>query len=65
MLGEIIFESKGKIIGQRVKSVEDGNPKLEITATATGSGTVRNFKANETWTYWTIRKQDGCFCGGG
>jgi hypothetical protein len=26
MLGEIIFESKGKIIGQRVKSVEDGIP---------------------------------------
>ncbi len=64
MLGEIIFESKGKIIGQRVKSVEDGIPKLEITAT--GSGTVRrNFNANETWTYWTIRKQDVCFCGGG
>jgi hypothetical protein len=64
MLGEIIFESKGKIIGKRVKSVEDGIPKLEITAT--GSGTVRrNFNANETWTYWTIRKQDGCFCGGG
>jgi len=64
MLGEIIFESKGKIIGQRVKSVKDGIPKLEITAT--GSGTVRrNFNANETWTYWTIRKQDGCFCGGG
>jgi translation initiation factor 2 beta subunit (eIF-2beta)/eIF-5 len=64
MLGEIIFESKGKIIGQRVKSVEDEIPKLEITAT--GSGTViRNFKLNETWTYWTIRKQDGSFCGGG
>jgi hypothetical protein len=64
MLGEIIFESKGKIIGQRVKSVEDGIPKLGITVT--GSGTVRrNFKVNETWTYWTIRRQDGCFCGGG
>jgi hypothetical protein len=64
MLGEIIFENKGKIIGQRVKSIEDGIPKLEITAT--GSGTViRNFKANETWTYWTIRKRDGCFCCGG
>jgi hypothetical protein len=47
MLGKIIFESKGKIIGQRVKSVEYGIPKLEITATV--SGTVRrNFKVNET-----------------
>ena len=64
MLGEIIFESKGKIIGQRVKSVEEGIPKLEITVT--GSGTVRrNFKVNETWTYWTIRKQDGWMDGGG
>jgi hypothetical protein len=64
MLGGIIFESKGKIIGQRVKSVKDGIPKLEIKAT--GSGTVRrNFKVNEIWTYWTIRKQEGCFCGEG
>ena len=61
MLGEILFESKGKIIGQRVKSVVDRIPKLEITAT--GSEIVRrNFKVNETW---TILKQDGSFYGEG
>ena len=64
MLGEIIFEGKGKIIGERVKSVEDGIPKLEIAVT--GSGTVRRkFKVNETWTYWAVRKQHGCLCVGG
>ena len=64
MLGELIFESKGKIIGQHVISVEIGVPKLEITAT--GSGTIRgNIEANETWTYWTIQRSDGTFCGEG
>ena len=38
MLEELIFESTGKIVGQRVLSVENGIPKLEITAT--GSGTT-------------------------
>ena len=37
---------------------------MEITAT--GSGTVRrNIEVNETWTYWTIRRQDGSFYGEG
>ncbi|MGC1133618.1 MAG: hypothetical protein WA941_12410, partial [Nitrososphaeraceae archaeon] len=64
MMGEIIFESKGKIIGQRVVSVENEIPKLEITAT--GSGRVRgNIEVNETWTYWTIRRPDGSFYGEG
>ncbi len=63
-MGEIIYESKGKIIGQRVKSVEDEILKLEITAT--GSETVRrNIEVNETWTYWAIRRQDGSFYGEG
>jgi hypothetical protein len=64
MLGELIFESNGKIISQRVISVENGVPKLEITAA--GSGTVRgNIGANETWTYWTIQRSDGTFHGEG
>jgi hypothetical protein len=33
MLEELIFESTGKIIVQRVLSVENGVPRLEFTAT--------------------------------
>ena len=36
MLGELIFESSGKIVGQRILSVENRIPKLEITATGVG-----------------------------
>jgi hypothetical protein len=36
MLGELLFESKWKIIGQRILSVENGIPKLEILAAGTG-----------------------------
>jgi hypothetical protein len=37
LLGELIFESKGKIIGQRVLSVESAVPKLELSVKGTGT----------------------------
>jgi hypothetical protein len=64
MLGELIFESKGKIIGQRVLSVENGIPKIEVSAT--GTGTIKgNVEVTETWTYWTIQSSDGTSYGEG
>jgi hypothetical protein len=58
MLGELIFESTGKIIGQGVLSVENGVPRLEFTAT--GSGITRgNVQVTETWTYWILQRPDG------
>ena len=64
MLGDLIFESAGKIIGQRVISIENGIPKLEFTAT--GSGTIRgNIEVTETWTYWTVQRPDGTSAGKG
>lgn len=36
MLGELIYETKGKIIGQRILSVENGIPKMEITISGDG-----------------------------
>ena len=64
MLGELIFESTGKIVSQRVISVENGIPKVEFTAT--GSGTTRgNIDVTETWTYWTIQRPDGTSTGKG
>lgn len=64
MLGELIFESTGKIVGQHVLSVENGILKLEITAA--GSGTIRGgTEMTETWTYWTIQRSDGTSAGEG
>jgi hypothetical protein len=36
MLGELLFESRGRITGQRVLSVENGIPKFEISIIGTG-----------------------------
>jgi hypothetical protein len=57
MLGELIFESKGKVMGQRVLSVEDGIPKIEISVS--GTGKIANIEVNESWTYWAIQRLDG------
>jgi hypothetical protein len=64
MLGELIFESKGKITGQRVLSVENGIPKLEVSVTGTGIFNG-NLDVTETWTYWTIQRTDGTSYGEG
>jgi hypothetical protein len=37
MLGEIIYEAKGKVTGVRVLSVEEGIPKIETTISQTGN----------------------------
>jgi len=50
MLGELVYESKGKMTGRRVLSVKNGIPILEISVT--GSGIMRtNIEVTETWTY--------------
>jgi len=58
MLGELLFESKGKITGQRVLSVENGIPKFEISIAGTGIFT-ESLEVTETWTYWAIQRPDG------
>jgi hypothetical protein len=58
MLGELLFESKGKITGKRVLSVENGIPKLEISITGTGIFTG-SLEVTTTWTYWVIQRPDG------
>ncbi len=64
MLGELIMESKGKITGQRILSVENGIPKMEISVS--GTGTFKgNVEINESWTYWAIQRPDGSSYGEG
>jgi hypothetical protein len=58
MLGELLFESKGRITGHRVLSVENGIPKLEISIAGTGIFTG-SLEVTTTWTYWAIQRSDG------
>ncbi|MGH9985201.1 MAG: hypothetical protein ACRD8W_14765, partial [Nitrososphaeraceae archaeon] len=64
MLGELLFESNGRITGQRVLSVENGIPKFEISIAGTGIFTG-NLEVTETWTYWAIQRSDGTSYGEG
>jgi hypothetical protein len=64
MLGELIIESKGEITGQRVLSVENGIPKLEISISGTGKLTG-NIEITENWTYWAVQRPDGTSYGEG
>jgi hypothetical protein len=53
MLGEIIYETKGKIKSLKVLSVEGGIPKIETTISQNGSlrsGTDITL----TLTYWSV-----------
>lgn len=58
MLGELLFESKGKITGQRVLSMENGIPKFEVSIAGTGIFTG-SLEVTTTWTYWAIQRPDG------
>jgi hypothetical protein len=51
VLGDLIYEAKGKITGYRVLGVE--NPKIEVTITQ--NGTLKGgIEATDTVTYWSI-----------
>jgi hypothetical protein len=58
MLGELLFESRGRITSQRVLSVENGIPKFEISIIGTGIFT-ESLEVTTSWTYWTIQRPDG------
>jgi hypothetical protein len=58
MLGQLLFESRGRITGQRVLSFENGNPKLETSIEGTGIFTG-SLEVTTTWTYWAIQRFDG------
>ena len=66
MLGEQIYEHKGKIIGQRVLDAtrEIGLPKIETTFSATAKlkGTI---DITDMGTYWSIVKPGGVLYGEG
>ena len=60
MLGELLFESKGRITYQRVLSVENGIPKFETSIAGIGIFTG-SLEVTTTWTYWAIQRSDGTY----
>jgi hypothetical protein len=58
MLGELLYESKGTITGQRVLSVENGIPNFEISIVGSGIFTG-SLEVKTTWTYWSLQRPDG------
>jgi hypothetical protein len=58
VLGQLLFESRGRITGQRVLSVENGNPKVETSIEGAGIFTG-SLEVTTTWTYWAIQRHDG------
>jgi hypothetical protein len=65
LLGYLVYETKGKMTGQRVLDVGvSGSPKLEITIS--GEGKIReDIEFTEVWTYWTEQRSNGVQYGEG
>jgi hypothetical protein len=58
MLGDLIYEAKGKVTGIRVLDVECAIPKTEVTITE--NGTLKGgIEATNTVTYWNIPRPGG------
>jgi hypothetical protein len=62
MLGELIYEPKGRITGQRVLDVE--GPKIEVSFSA--SGVLKDsIEVIENATYWNVARDPGKLYGEG
>jgi hypothetical protein len=58
MLGDLIYEAKGKITGYRVLDVE--GPKIEVTIAQ--NGTLKGgTEATDIVTYWSIPRPEGAY----
>ena len=62
MLGEVLYEEKGKVTGMRVVSVE-GEIKVEIDLQ--GRGKMQGVEETSVWTYWSKTRSDGSMRGEG
>ena len=62
MLGELIYEARGKRSGRRVLSV-DGGFKVEVSFESTGK--LVGTDVNEIGTYWSASRADGTLYGEG
>jgi hypothetical protein len=58
MLGDLIYEAKGKVTGYRVLDIE--GPKIEVTITQNGN-LKEGIEATDTVTYWSIPRPGGAY----
>ncbi len=63
MLGELIGEGSGKVVGVKVLPTEGEEVRLE--ASCQGSGELLGVKTTETWTYWQTFRPGGVLYGEG
>lgn len=63
MLGEIIYEEKGRITGTRVVSADDGEIKIEVDLQTEGK--IQGVEETCVWTYWSKTRSDGTMVGEG
>lgn len=60
MLGDLIYEGKGKIISRRILETNiDGTPRIEISMTATGEMKKDGIGFKDMWTYWNEKETKG------
>jgi hypothetical protein len=62
MLGEQIYEARGKRTGRRVLSVEGG---FKVEVSFEGTGKLLGVDVNEIGTYWSASRPDGSLYGEG
>ncbi len=67
MLGEKIYEMKGKVLGQRVLPSDPEGPRMEVTfgGPLEGHGRMASLKGTVTATYVAVASPDGTFYGNG
>ena len=63
MLGEILYEEKGKTTGVRVLSSDGGEVTVEVTLQA--QGRIQGMEETSIWTYWSKTRSDGTIYGEG
>lgn len=60
-MGELVFEGKGKVTGQRVLDIVKGGAKIEASFIRTGK--MKGIDVTNTGTLWSIPIEGGAFYG--
>jgi hypothetical protein len=63
MLGEILYEEKGKTTAVRLLSSEGGESTVEVTLQT--EGRIQGMEERSLWSYWSKTRADGTLYGEG
>lgn len=63
MLGDILYEEKGKTTGVRVLTPEGNDVRVEVSLQAQGK--IFGVQETSMWTYWSKTRTDGTIYGEG